>query len=122
MDKFYEDKKRRGLIFTEAHLREGGSNNNMPNNDSPTAPPDPYTRDTGASQWDRQKKRYRTYEEQLAYQKQVEANQSAAALVVKEGHHCRLRHEAYRRRKVDGKFVKDGELSKREVRSRWRDK
>jgi hypothetical protein len=122
MDKFYEDKKRRGLIFTEAHLREGGSNNNVPDTDSPTTPVNPYCRTTGAPQWDREKRRYRTYEEQLAYQKEIESKQSDAALVVKEGHHCYVRRQGYHRRYEESQLIKSGEPKRKRVRARWKDK
>lgn len=81
---FYETKKKRGLILTEGHVRQNGSNLSIhPEGGGGSATP--YTRLDGPSQWDRQKKRYRTFDEQQAYVRHVRAlNDSVGILTRKQ--------------------------------------
>lgn len=72
MDKFFEDKKRTGLILTEAHIVRGGSDRSM----QPTGVvASPFFRADGPIQWDRKKRRYRTVEEQESYVNNIRAHQ-----------------------------------------------
>jgi len=70
---YFENQKRLGLIFTEAHMRPDGSDLSMEPSGGGNATP--YFNQFGAIQWDRRKRRYRTYEEQQEYMVQIAAHQ-----------------------------------------------
>lgn len=70
---YFENQKLLGLIFTEAHMKPDGSNLSMKPSDGGNATP--YFNQFGAIQWDRRKRRYRTYEEQQAYMAHITAHQ-----------------------------------------------
>lgn len=97
MDKFFETKKQRGLIFTEAHLKRRGSPFSMMqgNYGNITAP---YFNAHGPIQWDRQKNRYRTFEEQEEYVRQCQAaaNRWPPELLARDSHGgCKDHRGAY---------------------------
>lgn len=74
-DKFFEGKKKAGLILTEAHIRRGGSDRSISSTDSASRA-NPFFRPDGPIQWDRKKRRYRTFEEQESYVNYVKAHQA----------------------------------------------
>ena len=83
-DKFFEDKKKANLILTEAHIRRGGSDRSISSTDSASGAV-PFFRADGPIQWDRQKKRYRTFDEQQTYVRHVRAlNDSVGILTRKQ--------------------------------------
>jgi len=70
---YFDKLKRSNLIFTEAHLQQGGELNAMTS--AGVVNPQPFFRRWGVPQWSHEKGRYLTYEEW--YQKQKEAERSA---------------------------------------------
>lgn len=68
---YFERLKRHNLIFTEAHLQQGGELNAMTT--AGVVNPQPFFRKWGTPQWSHEKGRYLTYEEWYAAQKRAEA-------------------------------------------------
>ena len=62
---YYNSKKQSGLFFTQQNLDPSAPANAMSGNQPVTAP--------GVSYWDRKRGRYRTYEEQQQYLKEIGA-------------------------------------------------
>lgn len=77
----FELKKKLGLIFTEAHLKKGGSNKSVNTHPSAKSTGDgttnspPFFRKNGVPQWCRAKGRYLTYDEWKQLQNYWETHQ-----------------------------------------------